>query len=248
MNPIRKKYERTNINTEDKDKGQVKINESRSNHNILETKYEKPYSRKRVEEQNVESGKEPSKNRIENLPKTTLRYKGINNYRRDNNVDNNTIPNEKLKEVDINKNKEITHYYSIKSTTNTSKPNNKWNTQEVKIEKEQPKWGKYRATTEKEIPKEENINYRSNNVYISKYIKEGKNEINNNVESNTITKSIVVQSRRRNKPEEKEVKTEINVIKTRNEAKKTNEIKNIQNDNILNMEKNKDNKNNYKNY
>ena len=88
-----------------------------------------------------------------------------------------------------------THYYSIKSTTNTSNPNNKWNTHEVKIEKEQPNWGKYRATTEKEIPKEENINYRSNNVYISKYIKEGKNEKNTtNVESNTMTKSIVVRT------------------------------------------------------
>jgi len=195
MDEIRKKYQRNNVKTEDKDKSPIKVNERRSNHVVVESKYEKPYSKK-VVEQKVEIEQVPSNSRFVNMPKTTGRFSAIYSHKRDNNIYISTTPNERSKEKDIRQNEENTNYYSTKTTTNSSRPNYRRSVQDVKVEKEKPIWVKYEAPKEKEIPKEKITNYRPNSVYISKSVKEEKNENNPNIVSNTVTKSYVVQGRR----------------------------------------------------
>jgi len=224
MKENQKKYQRNNFLTNNKDKGQIKVNEKKSNVTIVESKYTKPYS-KNVVEHKVEIKKEPSKDRFGNIPKTTGRFSAINSNKKENNVNNNVVPNAKFNEKDSSHNKVNTNYYSTKTTTNNSKTDYKWRVQEVKVEKEQTQFRKYGNGTEKGTSKEENTNYKPNNAYLSKYTKEQKFDKNPHVVSNTANKSIVVQNKR-NKPEEKILKKEPSAVKIKNEPFKTNEIKN----------------------
>ena len=117
---------------EDKEKGHLKINERRSNHIIVESKYINYNKRQfRIEQ-------EPLQSKIRNLPKYTGRYSTINNNKRDNNTYINNIPNEKLTEKDINKNKENNNYYSTKLTKNNSKLIYIRRNKELNFEKEKP--------------------------------------------------------------------------------------------------------------
>jgi hypothetical protein len=87
MNENIKKYQLNNIKTEDrnKDERQAKVVDNRSNHILFESKYEKPYPKK-VLEQKVENNREISKINIENIAV----------------IDGKGMEKEKLKENSIN--------------------------------------------------------------------------------------------------------------------------------------------------
>ena len=153
------------------------------------------------------------------------RNRAINSQK--NNIHFHTISNEKPTGKDLSLNKQNTNYYSTKLTIDTSK-NYRRSGQVVKIEKDiQPNWKRYKTKTEKEMPKEGNVNYSFNNAYNINYNKEEKNDKNpNNITNNIIFKSIVVTSKKRNKPEDniniKDINKKNDIISTDLEKNKYN--------------------------
>ena len=132
MNENIKKYPK------EKNKKQINIVEKRRNHIVLESKYEKPSSKK-ISEQKFENTQEISSgNKVGNLPIIS----GKNNLAKSN-VYDNIIANEKQKEKDIKQNKE----------------NIKRRNQNSKTEKEQQEGIKFRQEIDKSTPKEKNISY-----------------------------------------------------------------------------------------
>ena len=128
MNENIKKYPNNNIKTEEKNKEQINIIEKRPNHIILESKYEKPSSKK-IFEQKFENTQEiSSRNKFGNLPIIS----GKNNP-----VKSNVCNNEKQKEKDIRQNKE----------------NIKRRIQNKKTEKEQQEGIKFGQGIDKSTPK-----------------------------------------------------------------------------------------------
>ena len=84
MNPIRAKYQRRNIITSNQPQESEKPKETRrATTTIIETKIERPYSRK-VVEQRVEMNSESSNNNFGRMPKTMGRYSAIVTNKRDN--------------------------------------------------------------------------------------------------------------------------------------------------------------------
>ena len=123
--------------------------------------------------------------------------------------------------------------YNTTKTINTPKTNYII----TKVEKVEPYWRKdkfrnYIDEKEKKSSKLENISNKSNNIYINSSMKEEKKEKIPNVGSNKMSKTIVVQSRRSNKPEIKLL------IKNTDDTKNTNTIKSTINANVSNLENN----------
>ena len=145
MNEDIKKYQNNNINIEDynkdnKNKVQIKITVKKPNHIILESKYEKPDSKKKLE-QKIENTQEISRNKYGDLSVISGKNNLINN-----NSHNSVNSNVKPKEKDIRQNKENINYRKIN--------------QKTKTEKDQKEGIKYGYGIEKEAPKEKSINYR----------------------------------------------------------------------------------------
>ena len=233
MNPIRAKYQRRNINNTTQPNDAGKPSETkRATTTIIETKIERPYSRK-VVEQRVEMDSEPSNNRFGRMPKTIGRYSAIIGNKRDNVVTINTSNREKSLDKYKRQDKEkendnkYTSNYISNTTKNSTRPKFRWSTQvpEQKVEKEPVKWKRFSRAREEEKPKQEgNINNKP--VITSKTVKEEKTERTpNSYTSTKYTKTTVVETERnnRNKPEEKLVKTEVHIVKTMNETPKEKE-------------------------
>ena len=143
------------------------------------------------------------------------RYRDINNQKNYRHINLNS--NEKPTEKYLSLNKQSTNYYSTKVVIDTSK-NYRQSGQEVKKEKDiHPKLKRYQIKTERETPKEEKVNYSFNNVYISKFIKEEKNEKKSgNTANNIVFKSIVVKNKKSHKAEDDIVKKVFNFANKRN--------------------------------
>ena len=234
MNPVRAKYQRRNINNSTQPQENEKPKETRrATTTIIETKIERPYSRK-VVEQRVEIDSDPSNNQFGRMPKTMGRYSAIISNKRDNVVTINTSNREKPldKYKRENKEKENDNKYTSNTTKNTTRPNYRWSVQvpEQKVEKEPVKWKRFSRVREEEKPKQEDISNRP--IITSKTVKEEKTEKTpNGYTSTRYTKTTVVETTRnsRNKPDEKVVKTEVHVV-TKNEAPKEIENKKENND------------------
>ena len=122
MDQVRRKYQRRNINTKenDKDKPQLKINNTRLNHSFDESKYENP---KKSAETKVEIGKEFSRKRIDNKANNIERNSHINIIKKDNIVQNTITPSENLIKRDTKQKIESISYYLNKLTADTSNTN-----------------------------------------------------------------------------------------------------------------------------
>ena len=227
MNPIREKYQRRNINTSTQLQENEKPKETRrATTTIIETKIERPYSRK-VVEQRVEMNSESSNNNFGRMPKTMGRYSAIISNKRDNVVTISTSNRENSldKYKRENKEKENDNKYASNTTKNSTRPNYRWSVQvpEQKVEKEPVKWKRFSRVREEEKPKQEDISNRP--IITSKTVKEEKTEKTPKVYTSTrYTKTTVVETKRnsRNQPDEKVVKTEVHVV-TKNETPKDTE-------------------------
>ena len=236
MNSIRAKYQRRNITNPTQPKESEKLGETkRATTTIIETKIERPYSRK-VVEQRVEMDSEPSKNRFGRMPKTIGRYSAINSNKTDNEITINTTNREKSldKYKRQNKEKENDNKFTLNTTKNTTRPNYRWGVQvpEQKVEKEPVKWKRFNRVREEEKPNQEE-NYNNKPIITSKTVKEEKTEKTPNaITSTKYTKTTVVENERNNtnKPNEKVVKTEVHIVKTKTETPKETENKNESND------------------
>ena len=234
MNPIREKYQRRNINTSTQLQENEKPKETRrATTTIIETKIERPYSRK-VVEQRVEMNSESSNNNFGRMPKTMGRYSAIVSNKRDNVVTISTSNRENSldKYKRENKEKENDNKYASNTTKNSTRPNYRWSVQvpEQKVEKEPVKWKRFSRVREEEKPKQEDISNRP--IITSKTVKEEKTEKTPKVYTSTrYTKTTVVETKRnsRNQPDEKVVKTEVHVV-TKNETPKDTENKKENND------------------
>ena len=234
MNPIREKYQRRNINTSTQFQENEKPKETRrATTTIIETKIERPYSRK-VVEQRVEMNSESSNNNFGRMPKTMGRYSAIVSNKRDNVVTISTSNRENSldKYKRENKEKENDNKYASNTTKNSTRPNYRWSVQvpEQKVEKEPVKWKRFSRVREEEKPKQEDISNRP--IITSKTVKEEKTEKTPKVYTSTrYTKTTVVETKRnsRNQPDEKVVKTEVHVV-TKNETPKDTENKKENND------------------
>ena len=234
MNPIREKYQRRNINTSTQLQENEKPKETRrATTTIIETKIERPYSRK-VVEQRVEMNSESSNNNFGRMPKTMGRYSAIISNKRDNVVTISTSNRENSldKYKRENKEKENDNKYASNTTKNSTRPNYRWSVQvpEQKVEKEPVKWKRFSRVREEEKPKQEDISNRP--IITSKTVKEEKTEKTPKVYTSTrYTKTTVVETKRnsRNQPDEKVVKTEVHVV-TKNETPKDTENKKENND------------------
>ena len=234
MNPVRAKYQRRNITTSTQPQENETTKETRrATTTIIETKIERPYSRK-VIEQRVEMDSDPSNNQFGRMPKTMGRYSAIISNKRDNvvtiNTSNRENPLDKYKRE--NKEKVNDNKYTSNTTKNSTRPNYRWSVQvpEQKVEKEPVKWKRFSRVREEEKPKQEDISNRP--IITSKTVKEEKTEkAPNGYTSTRYTKTTVVETTRnsRNKPDEKVVKTEVHVV-TKNEAPKEIENKKENND------------------
>ena len=238
MNPIRAKYQRRNIINPTQPTETEKPKEvRRATTTIIETKIERPYSRK-VVEQRVEIDPQSSNNRFGRMPKTIGRYSAIISNKTNNEITNNA--NNREKSLDKNKRqntqKENDNKYTPNTAKNSTRPtyNYRWSVQvpEQKVEKEPVKWKRFSRVTEEEKTKlDQNNNNRP--IITSKSVKEEKTEKTPNAYTSTrYTKTTVVETERnnRNKPEEKVVKTEVHVVKTKTETPKDIENKNEKND------------------
>ena len=235
MNPIRAKYQRRNIsNPSIVIESEQPRETRRATTTIIETRIERPYSRK-VVEQRVEMDSEPSNNRFGRMPKTIGRYSAIVTNNRDNEITINTTNREKPQDKYQRENKEKVN--DNKFTPNTAKnftrPNNyRWSVQvpEQKVEKEPVKWKRFSRVAE-EKPKIEEIN--NSTTITNKTVKEEKTEKTPNAYTSTrYTKTTVVETEKNNinKPDEKVVKTEVHIVKTKNETPKEIENKKENND------------------
>ena len=234
MNPIRAKYQRRNITYPAEPKETEKPRETRrATTTIIETKIERPYSRK-VVEQRVEMNSESSSNRFGRMPKTTGRYSAIISNKSNNEIAINTTNREKSLDKKQNNQKENENKYTPNTVKNSTRPNYRWSVQvpEQKVEKEPVKWKRFSRVREEEKPRqEENISNRP--IITSKTVKEEKTEKTPKVyTSSRYTKTTVVktESNNINKPDEKIVKTEVNVVKTKTEIPKEIENKKENND------------------
>ena len=234
MNPIRAKYQRRNITYPAEPKETEKPRETRrATTTIIETKIERPYSRK-VVEQRVEMNSESSSNRFGRMPKTTGRYSAIISNKSNNEIAINTTNREKSLDKKQNNQKENENKYTPNTVKNSTRPNYRWSVQvpEQKVEKEPVKWKRFSRVREEEKPRqEENISNRP--IITSKTVKEEKTEKTPKVyTSSRYTKTTVVktESNNINKPDEKVVKTEVNVVKTKTEIPKEIENKKENND------------------
>ena len=234
MNPIRAKYQRRNITYPAEPKETEKPRETRrATTTIIETKIERPYSRK-VVEQRVEMNSESSSNRFGRMPKTTGRYSAIISNKSNNEIAINTTNREKSLDKKQNNQKENENKYTPNTVKNSTRPNYRWSVQvpEQKVEKEPVKWKRFSRVREEEKPRqEENISNRP--IITSKTVKEEKTEKTPKVyTSSRYTKTTVVktESNNINKPDEKVVKTEVNVVKTKTEIPKEIENKKESND------------------
>ena len=234
MNPIRAKYQRRNITYPAEPKETEKPRETRrATTTIIETKIERPYSRK-VVEQRVEMNSESSSNRFGRMPKTTGRYSAIISNKSNNEIAINTTNREKSLDKKQNNQKENENKYTPNTVKNSTRPNYRWSVQvpEQKVEKEPVKWKRFSRVREEEKPRqEENISNRP--IITSKTVKEEKAEKTPKVyTSSRYTKTTVVktESNNINKPDEKVVKTEVNVVKTKTEIPKEIENKKESND------------------
>ena len=238
MNPVRAKYQRRNIINPTQPTETEKPKEvRRATTTIIETKFERPYSRK-VVEQRVEIDPESSNNRFGRMPKTIGRYSAIISNKANNEITINT--NNREKSLDKNKRqntqKENDNKYTPNTAKNTTRPtySYRWSVQvpEQKVEKEPVKWKRFSRVTEEEKPKlDQNNNNRP--IITSKTVKEEKNEKTPNAYTSIrYTKTTVVETEKnnRNKPEEKIVKTEVHVVETKTETPKDIENKNEKND------------------
>ena len=227
MNPIRAKYQRRNIITSTQPQESEKPKETRrATTTIIETKIERPYSRK-VVEQRVEMNSESSNNNFGRMPKTMGRYSAIVSNKRDNVVTISTSNREKSldKYKRENKEKENDNKYTPNTIKNSTQPNYRWSVQvpEQKVEKEPVKWKRFSRVKEEEKPKQDDISNRP--IITSKTVKEEKTEKTPNAYTSTrYTKTTVVETQRnsRNKPDEKVVKTEVHVV-TKSETPKEKE-------------------------
>jgi len=235
MDAIRAKYQRRNINNSTQPQENEKPRETRrATTTVIETKIERPYSRK-VVEQRVEIDSDPSNNKFGRMPKTIGRYSAIVSNRRDNVVtistSNRENPFDKYKREP--KEKEKDNKYTSNATKNSTRSNNyRWSVQvpEQKVEKEPVKWKRFSTVKEEENPKK--VDYSNRPIITSKTVREEKTEKTPNAyTSSRYTKTTVVETKRssRNKPDEKVVKTEVHVV-TKNEAPKVIEHKNENND------------------
>ena len=234
MNPIRAKYQRRNITYPAEPKETEKPRETRrATTTIIETKIERPYSRK-VVEQRVEMNSESSSNRFGRMPKTTGRYSAIISNKSNNEIAINTTNREKSLDKKQNNQKENENKYTPNTVKNSTRPNYRWSVQvpEQKVEKEPVKWKRFSRVREEEKPRqEENISNRP--IITSKTVKEEKTEKTPKVyTSSRYTKTTVVktESNNINKPDEKVAKTEVNVVKTKTEIPKEIENKKENND------------------
>ena len=236
MNPIRAKYQRRNIITSNQPQESEKPKETRrATTTIIETKIERPYSRK-VVEQRVEMNSESSNNNFGRMPKTMGRYSAIVTNKRDNVVTISTSNREKSldKYKRENKEKENDNKYTPNATKNSTRPNYRWSVQvpEQKVEKEPVKWKRFSRVKEEEKPKQDDISNRP--IITSKTVKEEKTEKTPNAYTSTrYTKTTVVETKRnsRNNPDEKVVKTEVHVV-TKSETPKEKEIENKKENNV----------------
>jgi hypothetical protein len=236
MNAIRAKYQRRNINNPTQPEETEKPRETkRATTTIIETKIERPYSRK-VVEQRVEMDSQPSNNRFGRMPKTVGRYSAIDSNKTNNEITINTTNREKSldKYKRQNKEKENDNKYTPNTTKNTTRPINRWSYQvpEQKVEKEPVKWKRFSRLREEEKPKQEG-NYNNKPIITSKTVKEEKTEKTPNAFTSTkYTKTTVVETERNNtnKPDEKVVKTEVHIVKTKTETPKESENKNESNE------------------
>ena len=234
MDSIRAKYQRRNITYPAEPKETEKPRETRrATTTIIETKIERPYSRK-VVEQRVEMNSESSSNRFGRMPKTTGRYSAIISNKSNNEIAINTTNREKSLDKKQNNQKENENKYTPNTVKNSTRPNYRWSVQvpEQKVEKEPVKWKRFSRVREEEKPRqEENISNRP--IITSKTVKEEKTEKTPKVyTSSRYTKTTVVktESNNINKPDEKVVKTEVNVVKTKTEIPKEIENKKENND------------------
>ena len=229
MNQTRAKYQRRNMNTSTQPQESEKPKETRrATTTIIETKIERPYSRK-VVEQRVEMSSDPSNNNFGRMPKTMGRYSAIISNKRNHVVTISTSNRENSldKYKRENKEKENDNKYASNTTKNSTRPNYRWSVQvpEQKVEKEPVKWKRFSRVREEEKPKQEDISNRP--IITSKTVKEEKTEKTPKVYTSTrYTKTTVVETKRnsRNQPDEKVVKTEVHVV-TRNENPKEIENK-----------------------
>ena len=234
MDSIRAKYQRRNITYPAEPKETEKPRETRrATTTIIETKIERPYSRK-VVEQRVEMNSESSSNRFGRMPKTTGRYSAIISNKSNNEIAINTTDREKSLDKKQNNQKENENKFTPNTVKNSTRPNYRWSVQvpEQKVEKEPVKWKRFSRVREEEKPRqEENISNRP--IITSKTVKEEKTEKTPKVyTSSRYTKTTVVktESNNINKPDEKVVKTEVNVVKTKTEIPKEIENKKENND------------------
>ena len=236
MNSIRAKYQRRNITNPTQPKETEEPRETkRATTTIIETKIERPYSRK-VVEQRVEINSEPSNNRFGRMPKTIGRYSALNSNNTNNEITINTTNREKSldKYKRQNNEKENDNKYKPNTTKNSTRPNYKWSVQvpEQKVEKEPVKWKRFNRVREEEKPRQEE-NDNNKPIITSKTVKEEKTEKTPNaITSTRYTKTTVVETERdnTNKPDEKVVKTEVHIVKTKTETPKETENKNERND------------------
>ena len=229
MNQTRAKYQRRNMNTSTQPQESEKPKETRrATTTIIETKIERPYSRK-VVEQRVEMSSDPSNNNFGRMPKTMGRYSAIISNKRNHTVtisaSNRERPSDKYKRE--NKEKENISKYTSNTIKNSTQTNYRRSAQvpEQKVEKEPVKWKRFSQVSEEEKSKKEDINHRP--IITSKTVKEEKTEKTPNAYTSTkYSKTTVVETKRssRNKPDEKVVKTEVHVV-TRNENPKEIENK-----------------------
>jgi hypothetical protein len=229
MNPIRAKYQRRNITYPAQTETEKPKEARRATTTIIETKMERPYSRK-VIEQRVEMDSEPSNNRFGKMPKTMGRYSAIISNKTDNeftiNTTNKENPQDKYKRQ--NDQKENDNKFTSNTTKNSTRHKYRWSAQvpEQKVEKEPVKWKRFSQVREEEKPRlGEDINNRP--IITSKTVKEEKTEKTPNAYTSTrYTKTTVVETERNNinKPDEKVVKTEVQVV-TKTETPKEIENK-----------------------
>jgi len=235
MNPIRAKYQRRNISNPSISIEPEQPRETRrATTTIIETRIERPYSRK-VVEQRVEMDSEPSNNRFGRMPKTIGRYSAIVTNNRDNEITINTTNREKPQDKYQRENKEQINDNKIKLNSATLiAPSNNYRRSvqvpEQKVEKEPVKWKRFSRAAE-EKPKIEEINNRT--TITNKTVKEEKIEKTPNAYTSTrYTKTTVVEIEKNNinKPDEKVVKTEVHIVKTKNETPKEIENRKENND------------------